>query len=372
MLNSVALDVIIGLIFVYLLYSLLATIIQEMLASWFGMRAVMLEKGIVRMLNDDHSATVNSLNLAPGRIKKSGAGPLERLKTLAYLFGFYKEPQQSFAGQFYNHPLIKYLCESKAQSKPSYITAQNFSTVLIDLLRGNPMQPGGTMDAIKTNMLNEAGVPLMVPNKQGERVVIDPETKLYIQTLLVNANYDLEKFRAFLEKWFNDTMDRVTGWYKRHIQILLFLIGFIIAHVFNVSTIEIVKVLAKDKAARAEMVQMAVAAQKNNGKSDKAFESEKDKLQVDIAQANTVLGLGWSKYTFCPCHPDYVWNYLLLLFGYLLTAAAISMGAPFWFDLLSKIISIRSAGNSPDDKKAPTSGGTSDNIHSSTPVKIVG
>ena len=52
MFNSVAFDVTIGLVFVFLLYSLLATIVQEMLASWFGMRATMLERGIVRMLSD--------------------------------------------------------------------------------------------------------------------------------------------------------------------------------------------------------------------------------------------------------------------------------------------------------------------------------
>jgi hypothetical protein len=53
MFNSVALDVVIGLIFIYLLYSLLATVISEMIASVLGLRARNLKVAINRMLNDE-------------------------------------------------------------------------------------------------------------------------------------------------------------------------------------------------------------------------------------------------------------------------------------------------------------------------------
>ena len=32
------------------------------------------------------------------------------------------------------------------------------------------------------------------------------------------------------------------------------------------------------------------------------------------------------------------------LFGWLFTAAAVSLGAPFWFDLLSRVAKLRGAG----------------------------
>jgi|GEM_PF-2487564 len=42
-----------------------------------------------------------------------------------------------------------------------------------------------------------------------------------------------------------------------------------------------------------------------------------------------------------------IWPKLL---GLILTAIAVSMGAPFWFDMLNKIINIRSAGRAPDER----------------------
>jgi hypothetical protein len=38
------------------------------------------------------------------------------------------------------------------------------------------------------------------------------------------------------------------------------------------------------------------------------------------------------------------------LVGFLLTAFALSLGAPFWFDTLNKLINIRTAGRAPDEK----------------------
>jgi hypothetical protein len=37
------------------------------------------------------------------------------------------------------------------------------------------------------------------------------------------------------------------------------------------------------------------------------------------------------------------------LLGWMLTILAISLGAPFWFDMLNKLVNIRSAGKSPDE-----------------------
>src|SRR5665647_1653992 len=105
MFNSVVLDVVIGLVFIYLLYSLLATIIQEIIATYLGLRAKMLKKGISRMLDDDVNA-------------------------------------KGISDIFYGHPLIKYLGENKSHSNPAYLAAKNFSKVLIDLLRGENVQPG--------------------------------------------------------------------------------------------------------------------------------------------------------------------------------------------------------------------------------------
>jgi len=37
--------------------------------------------------------------------------------------------------------------------------------------------------------------------------------------------------------------------------------------------------------------------------------------------------------------------------GWLLTAMAISLGAPFWFDILNKVVTVRASGKAPEEKK---------------------
>ena len=54
MFNSVVLDVFIGLVLIYLLYSLLITIVSEIITSWIGLRSRMLRVSIEKMLNDGY------------------------------------------------------------------------------------------------------------------------------------------------------------------------------------------------------------------------------------------------------------------------------------------------------------------------------
>src|SRR5262245_16449583 len=116
MFNNIALDVVIGLVFIFLLYSLLATIIQEIIATKLKFRAKILEKGIIRMLEDGRSSpSNNTVNL------------FRKRNTLLNM---------RIAAWFYAHPLIKYLGENNDYSKPSYLSSQNFSKVMVDLLKG--------------------------------------------------------------------------------------------------------------------------------------------------------------------------------------------------------------------------------------------
>ena len=91
-----------------------------------------------------------------------------------------------------------------------------------------------------------------------------------------------------------------------------------------------------------------------------------------------MLGLGWDDYGFKndslkwvankmnPCckpqHKSWFGKVIYVLektgstprkwLGFLITAFAISLGAPFWFDLLNKFINLRVSGAKPDDKSS--------------------
>lgn len=514
MFNNTALDVFIGLVFIFLLYSLLATIIQEMIATRLAFRAKVLEKAILRMLEDGKTSTPS-----PYGDRISGFFHLIGLKSL--LKG------KTVAPWFYAHPLIKYLGEDNYYSKPTYLDASNFSKVMIDLLKGfnRPESQAiqsihnsiiaGTINKLPINISTEASnksnPAIKVLMKQNpdlprpeelanQTVQINLNTALFLRSLWQDSGADLTVFKTKLEEWFDDTMERATGWYKRYTRILLFIIGLIIAYVFNVDTIAIHRILSTNKTAREQMVQMAISEKNNlepnkllsddNKKSDSLLNATYKMVANDANQANDILGLGTSwkdsceicktlngcngnmniakdrldslkrertiidsfkfivthnnkdldsikqiiqkdtskktKYTTsityllttnkivtdslskhsedslnekitqlntlitrCPLIQNRKWfqfssnqaGGVETILGWLLTALAITLGAPFWFDLLSKLISLRGSGTkltstSDDSTKTTSASGSANpvtvNVNSNSGEEAVG
>ncbi len=330
MFSNIALDVFIGLAFVFLLYSLLATIFQEFISQIFDLRAKMLQKGIARMLRDDNKNKQN-------------------------------DPDEALWKRFYNTPTIKYLSESSllVKNRPSYIASSSFSSALTQILRGKRYD--GTTRAIdeirailaQAHAYNEGQL------KGLPEVIIGPETLQQLDNLLIDAQQDADRFIALTEEWFDHTMQRVSGWYKRQTRWILLGMGIGIAIIANVDAVRIYTVLAKDKTAREQMVNIALKSQQNysayveqlkqkgdtsakavaiagNALLDSAYKS----VQSDLSQSEQVLGFGWNR------ADAYRWSTPI---GWLLTALAISLGAPFWFDLINKLVKLRAAGGKPDD-----------------------
>src|SRR5260221_12306947 len=130
MFNNVVLDVFIGLIFVFLLYSLLATILQELISRWFSLRSRMLLKALRRMLEDDKEPE--------GYWQRSTIAGffIELYNMVGNFFKPFKDGE-SFIRKFYAHPTIKKLGEGRVSRKPSYLHAHNFSQTIIQMLRGD-------------------------------------------------------------------------------------------------------------------------------------------------------------------------------------------------------------------------------------------
>ncbi len=321
MFNNVALDVFIGLVFIFLLYSLLASIIQEMIATRLAFRAKVLEKAIIRMLEDTQTN-----NRRPFGDRIDGFLHLLGLKNLL--------KNGKVAPWFYAHPLIKYLGEDNYYSKPAYLDATNFSKVVIDLLKDfnkpesqalqyihNSIMTGiihklpinivnVTSDklnpAIKilrhNNMIGDGGnqnAVLPTPAAlASETVSLNTNTAFFIKSLWQDSGADLNTFRSKLEDWFNDTMDRATGWYKKYTRMVLLIIGLVVAYVFNVDSIAIHRILSTNKPARDQLVQMAIANQDNlnSGKiksdNDSVLKATYTMVAKDADDADDILGLG--------------------------------------------------------------------------------
>jgi hypothetical protein len=357
MLGSQTLEVVIGLIFIFLLLSLLATAVNELIMSFFSFRGKDLEKAIKIMLDD-------TVNPAP-----SGAGG---------------GPARVVSGEaFYNMPLISKFAKRGKNNQPSYLSRTNFSRALLILLSD------GNQDHI-----NLADIRKTIQNMP------EGDTKRILLAYLKDAGDSLARFRAYLETWYDEMMDRASGWYKRRVQYWLVGIGFVLALLFNADPFVITKRLAADPEARKNLVAMADAYRQQlvlvtdssglgserhvrrmlNPTKDPRLEallikystSAQDSLLVanlyanqkqiaalaneDLAAASTVVGMGWGEANLMPAglEPGQKAYWLgSKLVGLLITALAVSLGAPFWFDLLNKVMNIRGAGVKPEEKRMP-------------------
>jgi hypothetical protein len=377
MFGNIALDVFIGLSLVFLLYSLLATIFQEFISQIFDLRAKMLQKGIARMLRDDNKG------------KKD-------------------DPEEALWKRFYDNPGIRYLSESNSiimKNRPSYIGSSSFSTALVQILRGNDHDGSiRTIDEIR-RILAEAHAFNEGKLAVKPEVIIGPQTLRQLNNLMIDAQQDAGRFIALTEQWFDNTMSRVSGWYKRQTRWILLVMGIVIAISANVDAIRIYSILARDKTAREQMVNIALKSQQNytayvdqlKQRGDTSagavaaagnvlLDSVYRDVQNDISLSGNVLGIGWNdidtvrkmraleaqlvrsdslhagkirqaitdldrkeRVTF----RAYRWSTPI---GWLLTALAISLGAPFWFDLLNKLVKLRAAGGKPDEDKEKDKG----------------
>ena len=291
MLGSDILDIVIGMIFVFLMLSLVCSAANEFIEALLKNRAKDLERGIAELLGDPKNTT-----------------------------GFIK--------LLYNHGLVNSLFKGRYEDNeqtnlPSYIPARNFALAVMDLANNPP-----------------AGVKLPA----------NLETAL--RTFKDSAAGDIAKYQASIENWFNSSMDRVSGWYKRRSQGIIFALGLVAAIAVNADTIYIGQALSNDASLRKGLVAAAQARAvkvltASDGASPSAQETEQ-KIRDDLGSfKNLGLPLGWSARPDDPKAPAWVPDLAKRLnaqhwLGWLLTAVAISLGAPFWFDMLNKFIVIRS------------------------------
>jgi hypothetical protein len=169
-------------------------------------------------------------------------------------------------------------------------------------------------------------------------------------TILIDASAnDMQKVRAGIEKWFDSSMDRISGWYKRRTQITLFVIAMIFAGALNVDTVRIVDRLLTDPSLRNSLVSTAQEYARNG--VAQAADSQAWTQQVKANQEKLEhlgIPIGWNQ----PEDRSSQWFLLIKFAGILATALAATMGAPFWFDVLNRIVVIRST-IKPQEKSQP-------------------
>jgi hypothetical protein len=156
---------------------------------------------------------------------------------------------------------------------------------------------------------------------------------LALSSLFATAGKDVKTFEAMIEQWYVDAMDRLSGYYKRWTKWMLLGLSVIVVVLFNVNTLLIAQRLYTNVTLRSAIVQEAGQTTANPATSS-------DDLGTSIAKVKT-LPVGWNADNW---NPD---DLVYAIIGWLVSIGAVSLGAPFWFDLLNRFNSLRSTGPPP-------------------------
>jgi hypothetical protein len=302
-----ALDVAIGLSFAYFLFSVLATTVTETISRFTQKRARDLESWLELMLADPKgesaaygaflaSPTMQSLLISTRRVSRS-------------------KPARVGAPP-HPHP-------------PAYIPSPHFINAVLSIGRGadNGVSAGlSGWDAIGADLQREPVAGTVV----GQALL-----EIYHR-----ASGDAIQFRRDAEAWFDDQMERLSGVYKRWSQWVVWATGLALALALNANTFRMAETLWNDPSSRQTIV--AAAGSATTGESVA-------KAHADIG--SLPLPLGWNGNGY-----HHFWGWAIAFLGALITFGAISLGAPFWFDTLSRLSRVRSTGAPPPSSDATRHG----------------
>ncbi|MEO6703107.1 MAG: hypothetical protein ABI140_08680 [Jatrophihabitantaceae bacterium] len=366
---SASLDVGLGLALTFLIFSLLASRINETVATALNWRGAGLVQALTALVGPP---------IAGGQPDPAGRVPLSVTAVK-------------------RHPLVRSM-ETGIGGKRgiSYLPARTFSAVLLDLLgnqvgRLDPTSAGagqlttllaridaqfltaegklalatlraepsatnvqrlaGTVQAgDDVNLAVVAALQALLPGSTDRiraglnQLAADANPAAQaLQSLFEAAGGDLEGFRQQIEQWYDDQMDRVSGWYKRRVQLFVTVYGAVLVIAFNVDAISIAQNLWTAPVQRSAV---ATAAAAQAGSSPTQVDSA-------IAQVKTLaLPVGWDfgasrSHDRVRAVPASISSWLVKLLGLVLSAVAVGFGAPFWFDTLSRLSNLRGAGSRP-------------------------
>lgn len=377
-------EISISLIFVYALLSILSSILVEWWNHARKSRGKLLQDAIIQLLHDPYNLSYGELLM--------------------------------------NHFLIHNLRNPHNRRPAQYISSNLFAEALIDIIAQQARHnlkislpkaddADGKIEVVGGQKKSKKSKQVFVRFKAGlEMMNPSPLRDTFFSFYDKAEGGDYAKLKAAFEQWYNDYMDRVSGWYKTKMMRTNIIFGFIIAIGLNVDSIHLFRVLSMDATLRQEILEAAeitaesYRALADSSKQDVASLSQiirrsvSDSLprtidstsafrllargdslnELYLSRADSILGvaaalnvpIGWNKrlaplswewkslFKHGKKHPNHpgllAYNEkrnhcpnLAYLLGIVISGFALSFGAPFWFEALAKLVNIRKAGGKP-------------------------
>ena len=217
----------------------------------------------------------------------------------------------ALARAVYMHPLVNPHTDGIApnerdmRTRPSYIEPAHFAIALVDSLwkvPGDFIQLAGAIETIP-----------------------DPQLRQVMRGLYGRAR-DLQQFQDMLAGWFDNAMARMSGAYKRRQLLISLLLALLLAILFNIDSIHLFRTLWQQPALAAHLHDAPGA------------------LDPAVFDAMMALPIGWTRFP-----PVANADFALQVAGWIVTASTALFGAPFWFDLMQRVVRMRSTGARPEE-----------------------
>ncbi|WP_199136167.1 hypothetical protein [Pedobacter sp. ASV12] len=342
----------IAIILIFFIFSVVAYVIQELIAVNLKYRSKMLQYALEQLMDGGTN--------------------------------------RSLAASLFDHPQLKRLKEN-SQKLPSYIPATNFALAIIDIVA----EKGGkrTTDAL-------------ADFKNGLLILQSSNNDLCkLLSSLSGTSKDIQQLQAAVEKWFNEYMERVSGWYKNKYRWITRIIAICIALIFNLNMVKIAQTIHNDPILKETLVstaekmidQPAVVKNYYASKVDSAFkgidqkyntilkDTATKKMNVDSLKkamdsekyiafkkynteqyrfasslikniSSDKLIFGWEGNPLkIVDEKSNKWRFVtflegsVMILGLFIGAVGISMGGPFWFEIMTKLVNVRRAGPKPKE-----------------------
>lgn len=313
MLDSPIIDIAIGLSFLYFLLALISSSLNEIIHTWLRTRSKELKFAIINFLDKDWDEIGNEI------------------VDSTYVRSLRKDPDKF----------------------PSYIPSSSFAQSIIDVIKQSDDLPEH-LDELKDKI------------KKNE--IIKGDAEKWLLGMIDKSYGKMSNFYDNLEQAYNDAMDRVTGWYGRKIKRSILILGILTSVLLNIDTVEIIKSLWQNKENAKAFSSLVAKSMESVSKVDDGYqilgEDGKVLYSVDNNSGENITNvlkitssfpvpLGWNKNSLdFFSQPKWIVALLSKLIGWAITALAIFLGAPFWFDLLGKVVNLRGSGTKPEVKKS--------------------
>jgi hypothetical protein len=310
------LESVLSLTYLYVLVSLLVSFLSETWNSFLRSRELTLKDSIDRLLNDPQNKNYGVL--------------------------------------LYEHPLVNKLRKNEKRF-PRYIGSRTFSKALVEVVKSEvetpvlhrttsgefieePISFGGDFEAFK----------------EGVKSMSRSELRRQLEAFISDCEGSIEKVRANIEEWFDEYQSSVSLRYQRRTKKSVFVIALLTVLVLNFDSIYIFKEVQRNEVLRLSLVSAGEGLVENN----QGGASDIDRKELNTKLKEYVFPLGWLEFNEDSATEGMsgyirrnfreknqsVWVTIL---GWLISTIALSFGAPFWFDILKRLVNVRgSAENS--------------------------